>query len=105
MSDMNRHVRVSVCTVAAVIVVALMRPISLLGQTPAAATPALAPKDAKTLSPPRTLWGDPDLQGVFMPARIYLTYRLNIRRPILPLGVFRSASLSAARNVRLTGPC
>src|ERR1700676_5087492 len=55
-------------------VVSLLAPVSVVGQTPAApkatdpkTTPAktTVPPKTKLRTPPRTSWGDPDLQGVW----------------------------------------
>ena len=48
----------------AVVIVALAA-VPVAGQTPTAAKTTAAPKTAKTWTPPRTAWGDPDLQGLW----------------------------------------
>lgn len=56
---------------AAVIALILLAPSHVAGQTPAAASKASAPsRPAKAWTPPRTSWGDPDLQGIWTNATI-----------------------------------
>ena len=49
---------------AALLAAVSLIPIPMAGQTATAKTQA-APKSAKTWTPPKTPWGDPDLQGVW----------------------------------------
>jgi len=58
---MSHRFLASIGALAVVIVVVSVTPVSVSGQSPARKTPA----GAKTWTPPRTPWGEPDLQGVW----------------------------------------
>ena len=63
---MNTRFLASVGALAAVLAVVSLASVSVAGQAPSAGqTPTTAAKTAKTWMPPRTPWGDPDLQGIW----------------------------------------
>jgi hypothetical protein len=65
---MSHRAWASACMVAGLVAVAWMRPIAVKGQTATAGKTTPAPQTksvAKPWTPPRTPWGDPDLQGVY----------------------------------------
>ena len=65
---MSHRAWASTCMIAGLFAAALMRPLTVAGQAPAAAKTTPAPQAktaAKPWTPPRTPWGDPDLEGVW----------------------------------------